>query len=87
MLDIGLNIAHKFNIYFNSGIEDNSDLASHIDKGTYFRQDLTFYTDDAYLWRANYQELVKIDTNLSFSYNPSQAYDEGIINTTEIDLN
>lgn len=64
----GLNIVHKFNIYFNSGIEDNSDIANHINKGTYFRQDLTFYTDDAYLWRANHQNLVKIDANTNFSY-------------------
>lgn len=82
----GLNMAHKFNIYFNSGIEDNSDIANQGERGTYFRQDLTFYTDDAYIWRANYQELVKIDTNLSFSYEPSLAFDEGIINTTEIEL-
>lgn len=64
----GLNMAHKFNIYFNSGIEDNSDIANHNTNGTYFRQDLTLYTDDAYLWRANYQDRVQIDTNLTFSY-------------------
>ena len=67
----GLNIAHKFNIYFNSGIEDNSDIANHVNNGTYFRQDLTFYTDDAYLWRANWQDTVKINTNVSFSYENS----------------
>ena len=67
----GLNIAHKFNIYFNSGIEDNSDIANHVNNGTYFRQDLTFYTDDAYLWRANWQDNVKINTNISFSYENS----------------
>ena len=49
----GLNIAHKFNIYFNSEIEDNSDIANHNVNGTYFRQDMTLYSDDAYLWRAN----------------------------------
>ncbi len=64
----GLNIAHKFNIYFNSGIEDNSDIANHENRGTYFRQDLSFYTDDAYLWRANYQNVVKIDANTNFYY-------------------
>ena len=64
----GLNMAHKFNIYFNSGIEDNSDIANHINKGQYFRQDLTFYTDDAYLWRANWQNKVAIAPNLTFSY-------------------
>lgn len=70
----GLNIAHKFNIYFNSGVEDNSDIANHINNGTYFRQDLTFYTDDAYLWRANYEQLVEIEPNLYFSYeDPSKG--------------
>lgn len=64
----GLNIAHKFNIYFNSGIEDNSDIANHNNNGTYFRQDLTFYTDDAYLWRANYEQRVQIQPNLFFNY-------------------
>ena len=29
----GLNIAHKFNIYFNSGIEDNSDIPERLIKG------------------------------------------------------
>lgn len=64
----GINMAHKFNIYFNSGIEDNSDIANHHLRGTYFRQDMTFYTDDAYLWRANWQKKVAITPNLSFSY-------------------
>lgn len=67
----GLNIAHKFNIYFNSGVEDNSDIANHGTRGQYFRQDLTFYTDDAYLWRSNYENLVKIDTENYFSYDKS----------------
>ena len=30
----GINMKHKFNIYFNSGIEDNSDIANHITRGT-----------------------------------------------------
>lgn len=64
----GLNMAHKFNIYFNSGIEDNSDIANHGNRGQYFRQDLTFYTDDAYLWRANWQNKVAIQPDLTFSY-------------------
>ena len=64
----GLNMAHKFNIYFNSGIEDNSDIANHINRGTFFRQDMTLYTDDAYLWRANWQNKVAIQPDLTFSY-------------------
>ena len=76
----GLNIAHKFNIYFNSGIEDNSDLINHINHGAYFRQDMTLWTNDAYLWRANYQPLVKIDADTYFDYgdmsNLNMSYDE-----------
>ena len=45
----GINMAHKFNIYFNSGIEDNSDIENHITNGQYFRQDMTLYNDDDYL--------------------------------------
>lgn len=64
----GLNMAHKFNIYFNSGIEDNSDIANHNVNGQYFRQDMTLYSDDSYLWKANYQSKVKIEDNLYFNY-------------------
>lgn len=64
----GINMIHKFNIYFNSGIEDNSDLANQLNRGTYVRQDLTFYTDDAYLWKANRQDKVAITPTLNFNY-------------------
>lgn len=64
----GLNIAHKFNIYFNSGIEDNSDIANFNTKGELIRQDLTFYTESSYLWRAQWQPLVEIQPDLYFSY-------------------
>lgn len=68
----GLNIVHKFNIFFNSDIEDNSDIANHVNNGTYFRQDLTLYSNDAYLWHANYQPLVEIVPGLRFSYEESE---------------
>lgn len=74
----GLNMAHKFNIYFNSGIEDNSDIANQINKGTYFRQDMTFYTDDAYLWRANWQNKVAISTDIMFDYGIPDTEDQNI---------
>lgn len=64
----GLNIKHKFNIYFNSGVEDNSDIANHGTRGKYFRQDLTCYSDDSYLWRAQYLDTVKIDADTYFNY-------------------
>ena len=64
----GLNIAHKFNIYFNSGVEDNSDIANHSSNGTYFRQDVTLYSDDSYLWKARYENKVEINPTLYFDY-------------------
>lgn len=64
----GLNLAHKFNIYFNSEVEDNSDIANHNVNGTYFRQDINFYTDDAYLWRANHIDKVSVSPGLYFYY-------------------
>lgn len=73
----GLNFTHAFNIYFNNNIEDNSDIANHINKGTYFRQDLTLYTDDAYLWRANYDPRVQITPDIYFNYG------ENMINNTQ----
>lgn len=79
----GLNMAHKFNIYFNSGIEDNSDLANQINRGTFFRQDMTFYTDDAYLWRANWQNKVAISPELTFTYD---IEDKEYMNMTTKDL-
>ena len=65
----GLNIAHKFKIYFNSGVEDNSDIANHNSNGTYFRQDVTLYSDDSYLWKARYENKVEINPTLYFDYN------------------
>lgn len=67
----GLNIAHKFNIYFNSEIEDNSDIANQVNRGQFFRQDITFYTDDAYLWHANYDQRVAVDPSITFNWGPS----------------
>ena len=70
----GLNIKHKFNIYFNSEIEDNSDIANHSNNGTLYRQDLTLYSDDAYLWRARFDSKVEIIPSLYFDYgNPSDG--------------
>lgn len=47
----GLNFKHHFNIYLDDDIEDNSDIVEHINRGEYFRQTISFYTDDAYLWK------------------------------------
>lgn len=78
----GINIAHKFNIYFNSGIEDNSDIANQLNNGTYFRQDLSLYSDDTYLWKANYQNKVEIAPHLYFNY----GIDNNIQPISDIDI-
>lgn len=82
----GLNIAHKFNIYFNSGIEDNSDLANQINNGTYFRQDLSLYSDDSYLWKANYQNKVEITPHLYFNYGLDTNGNSNTISDSDIDI-
>lgn len=48
----GLNIKHKFNLFFDDNVEDNSDIVEHKNRGEYFRQTLSIYTDDAYLWKS-----------------------------------
>ena len=68
----GINIMHNFNIYFNSDIEDNSDIANEPNKGQYYRQDATFYTNDAYLFHANYLPKVAIAPNIVFNYGEDQ---------------
>lgn len=48
----GLNIKHVFNIFIESDIVDNSDTVEHINKGVLFRNTMTLYTDDAYLFKS-----------------------------------
>lgn len=45
-----LDMEHVFNLYLDSDVVDNSDTVEHINKGVLFRNTLTFYTDDAYLF-------------------------------------
>lgn len=53
VIPYGLNAEHNFNIKFDSDIEDNSDIIEHKSHGEYYRQTLSFYTDDAYLWKTS----------------------------------
>lgn len=50
----GLDLEHNFNIYLDNDVTDNSDIVAHPDRGEYFRQTISLYTDDAYLWKAAY---------------------------------
>lgn len=48
----GTGLEHNFNIFYDSNIEDNSDISDHPNRGEYFRTTLSVYTDDAYLWKS-----------------------------------
>lgn len=64
-IDHNLNISHYFNIFIDSNIEDNSDIIEHKNRGEYFRQTLSIYTDDAYLWKSSISKPVLIDPEFS----------------------
>lgn len=49
--EYGLDIDQNFNLFLNEEIVDNSDTVEHINNGVMFRNTLTFYTDDARLFR------------------------------------
>jgi hypothetical protein len=57
----GTNYVHNFNIFFDDNIEDNSDIVEHPNRGEYFRQTLSLYTDDAYLWKGKEVDNVTVD--------------------------
>lgn len=67
----GLNGKHKFNVFFNSDIEDNSDTVNHINNGVLYRYTATLYTDDAYLFANTPVDLVYLNPNLGFELEDS----------------
>ena len=56
----GAELTHDFNIFFNTDIEDNSDIVEQKNRGEYFRQTIGFYTDDAYLWKTSSRPFTKV---------------------------
>ena len=61
---------HKFNILLGEEIEDNSDITTRDERGEYFRQTLSLYTDDAYL----------------FSYREHSTKTLDVIVSTDVDI-
>lgn len=57
----GLDDYKNFNIMFGTDIEDNSNIPEHVNIGEYIRQTISFYVDDAYLWRSDYHGATYID--------------------------
>lgn len=45
-----LNTEHKFNLFFNDDITDNSDTVEHVNRGVLYRYTSTLYCNDAYLF-------------------------------------
>ena len=63
----GLDIKHRFNIYFNAEIENNSDIGNFKNNGTLYRHDLSFYSDDCYLWKSRYDDRVTVYPEFNFN--------------------
>lgn len=53
--DYGLDFDHNFNMFLNDDVVDNSDTVEHINNGVMFRYTMTFYVDDAMLFRSKKQ--------------------------------
>ena len=66
-----MNGKHKFNVFFNPDIEDNSDTVNHINNGVLYRYTATLYTDDAYLFANTPVDLVYLNPNLGFELEDS----------------
>lgn len=64
LVPYGADYEHEFNIFLNDDIEDNSDVVEHKNRGEYFRQTLSFYTDDAHLWKTSSRPFTKLDFEL-----------------------
>lgn len=60
-LGYGLDFEHKFNLFIDPDVQDNSDVVSHINDGVIFRSTFTMYCPDAYLWSSKDFKAPKID--------------------------
>ena len=62
-----INVKHNFNLFLNKDIEDNSDVLEHKNRGEMYRQTLTMYTNDAYLWKASRTDFLDITLDVEVS--------------------
>lgn len=67
--EYGLNFDHKFNLFLNDDIVDNSDTVEHINNGVLFRNTLTFYTDDSRLFASLKQKQGEIKCGVETFHN------------------
>lgn len=80
-----VNIKHNFNLFINSDIEDNSDISEHKSRGIYYRQTLSLYTDDAYIWKSSRTAPYDIVVNTQFTVNDKQIEDDDVIINSSVD--
>lgn len=59
------NLTHVFNLRLNNDIEDNSDVAEHLEKGEFFRTTLDLYIDDAYLFNFKAKDTISLDVDVT----------------------
>jgi hypothetical protein len=60
-----IDIQHKYNIFLNPDIVDNSDTVNHVNNGVLFRTTFTMYCPDAYLWANKNVISPSLDVNLN----------------------
>lgn len=52
---------HKFTLTLDDDVEDNSDVAQHLEKGEYYRMTLNIVIEDAYLFDYRAKDTVSLD--------------------------
>lgn len=65
-IPFGVDEKHVFNVYLDPDVEDNSDIVDHINRGEYFRQTISMYTDEAYLWKSSTRPRTELDIELNY---------------------
>lgn len=58
------DIRTAFNIFLDNDIEDNSDIIDHKNRGEYYRQTLSIYTDEARLWKTSSRGPTTVDVDV-----------------------
>lgn len=79
----GLDMKHHFNIMLDEDVEDNSDILEHTNRGEYFRQTISFYVDDAYLWKSKKGYPARIGSISYEAYSMGEFIEREVVVTEE----
>lgn len=69
------NLDHKFNLFIDTEVEDNSDIVSHDDTGQVYRTTISVYTDDAHLFNSSVSYDYNIKLKLEGVDTDGKVYD------------